>query len=149
MLPSMPSSNASAPCRLEWRPSRWVAIALCLLTVFSVPSLLASDLPRPFAWLIAVVASTAGWRSMGRELRRPTCEIWMAGDGQVTVDGEAVHAFAIDWRGPIAFLSWRDAEGRMQRRSFWPDTLPPPRRRELRLAARDRMAPPETGGMAH
>ena len=50
-------------------------------------------------------------------------------------DGLAVERFRIDWRGPLAFVSWRDGHGRTFRRSLWPDTLSAAGRRELRLAA--------------
>lgn len=52
-----------------------------------------------------------------------------------TVDGIPVQGLVLQWRGPLAFLGWRDADGRMQRLSWWPDTLPADLRRELRLAA--------------
>ncbi|MEE7566640.1 hypothetical protein HH297_09445, partial [Xanthomonas sp. Kuri4-3] len=45
-----------------------------------------------------------------------------------------VAAFRVEWRGPLAQLSWRDGR-RRERLLFWPDTLPPAQRRELRLAA--------------
>ena len=55
----------------------------------------------------------------------------------------------VEWRGALAFLRWRDAAGRTQRRGFWPDTLPAGKRRELRLAAPARPGAPELSGMAH
>ena len=54
---------------------------------------------------------------------------------RVLVDGVAVAQPRLQWRGPLAVLSWRDAGGHSRYRSWWPDTLPPARRRELRLAA--------------
>jgi toxin CptA len=67
------------------------------------------------------------------------------GEGQATVDGQIVDGLRVDWRGPLAFVAWRDAEGRVVRRSLWPDTLSAARRRELRLAVRpggDGQSPP-------
>ena len=122
---------------------------MCVLAVLVVPSLLASDLPRLTAWPLAMAALTAGAWSMAREMRRPACDIVIEADGRAIVDGQPVEAFAVAWRGPLAFLRWRDVEGCPQHRSFWPDTLPARQRRELRLAARERSVPPETGGMAH
>jgi toxin CptA len=43
----------------------------------------------------------------------------------------------LQWRGPLAFLRWRDSDGRMHRLAWWPDVLPVAARRELRLAALD------------
>jgi toxin CptA len=143
------SSNASAPCRLEWRPSRWLLAALIVLTVLAACSLLASALPRSVAWPSALVAIMVGTRQLRRESRRTACPIVVAADGRATVDGAQVQGFAVDWRGPLAFAHWRDANGLSRRCSFWPDTLPGPRRRELRLAAAPRPGAPGAGGMAH
>ena len=55
------------------------------------------------------------------------------------LDGEAIHDVAVQWRGPLAFLSWRGTEGRVHRLSWWPDTLAVGPRRELRLAAMARL----------
>ena len=40
------SSPGSAPCRLEWRPSRWLLSALTLLSTLAPLAVLGSDLPR-------------------------------------------------------------------------------------------------------
>jgi toxin CptA len=52
-----------------------------------------------------------------------------------TLDGQPIDNVRLQWRGPLAFLFWRDRQGRPQRLSWWPDTLPAASRRELRLAA--------------
>ncbi|MBC7990151.1 MAG: hypothetical protein H7Y19_11290 [Luteimonas sp.] len=146
---SILSSNASAPCRLEWRPSRWVVAALCLLPVLATFSLIASDLPRPVAWPSAVAVFAAGLRRASHESRRRACAIVIAADGRTTVDGQPVEDLDVEWRGTLACLRWRDAGGRTQRRGFWPDTLPAGKRRELRLAAPARPGAPGANGMAH
>jgi toxin CptA len=131
----MRSSNASAPCRFELRPSRWrtgATLALAVLTPFAV---LVSDFSPVVAWPLAVVALSAGLALAWRERRRPVHAVVIDGSGTATVDGIAVDRFRIDWRGPLAFVSWRDGNGRTQRRSLWPDTLSAAHRRELRLAA--------------
>jgi toxin CptA len=95
---------------------------------------LASDLP---AWVGGTVAALAGCFALGlavRELRGGTHQVVIDGSGGATVDGQAVEGFRIDWRGALGFVSWRDAAGRLHRRSVWPDTLTPALRRELRLA---------------
>ena len=53
----------------------------------------------------------------------------------VRVDGEPMHEAHLQWRGPLAFLAWRDAAGRHGHLAWWPDTLDTGARRELRLAA--------------
>jgi toxin CptA len=122
---------------------------LILLGLFAGLSLLASDLPRGFAWPVAFAA--AGWGAWlaRREWRRKPLAVRWRGDGVLFVEEERVEVAELHWRGPLAFLSWRDAAGRRHRLAWWPDTLPAPRRRELRLAAaaaeaarqRARMAP--------
>jgi toxin CptA len=131
----MRSSNASAPCRFELRPSRWLIGALLALGTLAPAAALLSEMPRLVAWPLAVLTLFAGVRSARAEARRSPQTVIIDGDGVAHIDGHAVEAFRVDWRGPLAFLSWRDGQGRAQRRSLWPDMLAPALRRELRLAA--------------
>jgi toxin CptA len=129
------SSNASAPCRLEWQPSRWLAIALAGLGVLGACAVLASEVPRPVDWLIAIAALCWGLRQAQAEMARlPTQLVWTA-NGSLGIDGESVAHARLRWRGPIAFLDWRNRAGRRTVLGWWPDTLAAPQRRELRLAA--------------
>lgn len=145
----MRSSNASAPCRFELRPSRWLVGAMLALAALAPFSVLRSEMPRGYAWPLAGLALGAGLWLAWREWRSPRRTLVIDGEGRVLVDGAEAQAFRIDWRGPLAFVSWRDPAGRACRRSLWPDTLPAPLRRELRLVAdrldagrtRGRMAP--------
>jgi len=130
----MRSSNTSAPCRFELRPSRALAGAMLMLAVLVPWAALASDLP---VWIGGLLAASAVCFALGLavgELRRDTQEVTIDASGAAVVDGRAVEAFRIDWRGTLGFASWRDADGRTHRRSLWPDTLSPALRRELRLA---------------
>jgi len=67
--------------------------------------------------------------------------------GTVSLDGRRLDDARLHWRGPILRLDWREA-GRGYALLWWPDTLPPARRRELRLASAALAAPPRTESMA-
>lgn len=137
---SMLSSSASSPCRLELRSSAWLQAALLALSLLAPLALWLSEAPAALAWPLGLAAMVWGLWTIRHERRRPVRTLLVPGDGPVRVDAEVVEDFALHWRGPIAFLSWRDAQGRIQRHALWPDTLPPPARRELRLAAGARRA---------
>lgn len=142
-------SNASAPCRLEWGPSRLLVGALLTLGVLGAGSILASEAPRLAAWPLALVAVTYAIWLARCERRRPHRRLILAtAEARATLDDVPVSDFAVQWRGPLAFLQWRDADGMRQRRQLWPDTLKAPARRELRLAMIARAAAPRAGSMA-
>ena len=122
--------------RIEWRPSRWLLTAILVLGVLAAFSILASEMPRPLAWPLALAALVHGTRLFRRERRRTPLSFVLRGEATpALVDGVAVEGFELQWRGPLAFARWCDRQGRCQRRTWWPDTLPSARRRELRLAA--------------
>lgn len=149
MPKSRRSSTASAPCRLEWRPSWLLAGSLLALGLLAATGILGSAIPAAAAWpSAALVVGYGGWLGV-RELRRPVRRLTIAdGAGAVIVDGVAVAAFAVQWRGPLAFVHWRDASGPRRRLQFAPDTLDLPARRELRLAMIARAAARAAGSMA-
>ena len=129
-------SSASVSCRLEWRPSRWVIGALLALGLLAAWAVWASGMPRPVAWPLAVSALVyAGWRARS-ESKLPSHTLFLPGNElPVMLDGRPIERLRMQWRGPLAFLLWRDGQGRPHRLSWWPDTLPSASRRELRLAA--------------
>lgn len=130
------SYSTSAPCRLEWRPSRWLIALLVVLGLLAASSAVASDLPRWLAWPLALVALAHGLRLARCEAGKPRRDVVIGGDGAVvTIDAIKVERFVVHWRGPLAFASWRDDQGRACRLAWWPDTLRRDSRRELRLAA--------------
>lgn len=145
-MPNSPhSSPGSAPCRLEWRPSRWLLAALLILSLLAPLSVLGSDLPRPLAWPLAIAAAARGlWlarRESGRAPRQLVLGAARTPGGPLdTLDGRPLQACHVTWRGPLAFVHVVDRAGRGERLAWWPDTLPPPSRRELRLAAAARAA---------
>ena len=129
-------SSVSVSCRLEWRPSRWVIGALLALGMLAAFSVLVSAMPRWAAWPLSVLVLAYGVWKARQEWRSPGHELFFPGtDLPVTLDGQPIDDAKLQWRGPMAFLLWRDRRGRPMRLSWWPDTLPAARRRELRLAA--------------
>ncbi|MFI8717730.1 hypothetical protein ACIGHF_07545 [Stenotrophomonas sp. NPDC077464] len=138
-MPSSPTSSpGSAPCRLEWRPSRWQLAAHLLFAALMPWVAHASALPPLAQWplglLAAAIVSGQAWRYARR---RPHAIVIPASDRPACVDGQPVEALALHDRGPLLQLCWR-CHGRRQACLFWPDTLTATRRRELRLAIRSR-----------
>ena len=154
MSKSRRSSSASANsetrcCRLEWRPSRWLGALLWSLALLAPFSLIASDLPRGVAWPLALVVSVRAMSDARRYRTQPHRQLAIpAGRGAATCDGQRIGALQLGWRGPLAFLRWRDAAGARQWLSFWPDTLPAGTRRELKLAMQRREAASDEASMA-
>ena len=139
MSKSRRSSIASAPCRLEWRPSRWLGAMLWSLAFLAPFALIASDLPRIVAWPLASAAF--GWAVFDARRYRtmpPRQLLIPAGRGAATCDGERIDELHAGWRGPLAFLRWRGRDGRVHRVSWWPDTMDAGMRRELRVALQRR-----------
>ncbi|MEO6364658.1 MAG: hypothetical protein ABIO38_01195 [Luteimonas sp.] len=149
MSKSHRSSVASPRCRLDWRPSYWVIVALLALTALGVFSILVSEIPHPVAWPMAASALGYGLWLTRVEARRPARSfLWPGNEAPVMLDGEPVHEVEVQWRGSLAFVRWRGKRGRIQRASWWPDTLPAASRRELRLAAPMAIASRQRGAMA-
>ncbi len=98
-------------------------------------AVLASEMPRGPAWVLALTAALQGFRLARREAARPVCLWVFPAEGRVTVDGVPVREPRLVWRGPLAILYWRDGKGVRRTLGWWPDTLPAAARRELRLAA--------------
>lgn len=143
-------------CALEWRPSRWLLAVLMLLPPLAAFALIESNLPRMAAWSLAagvLLLGTWRWRREARRSPRQIvlksavsdaqAEIGAGGQGvyatRVEVDGTVVEDWTLHWRGPLAFASYRikggSSNGRRETLSWWPDTLPARKRRELRLAS--------------
>jgi toxin CptA len=106
-----------------------------MLGILGAVSAINSEMPRALAWPSALAACLQGLFLARRELRSPVREWLWPVAGPPTVDGVAVEAVVIRWRGPLAFLRWRAAGGRIHRLAWWPDVLDCRARRELRLAA--------------
>jgi toxin CptA len=122
------------PFRLELRASRWPQAMLIALAALAPLSLWLSALPAGLRVPGMVLSAIAALWAARRESRRPLRLLELAADGEARVDGQPAQALAAEWRGPLAVLRWRDGQGRVQRFALWPDTLPAPQRRALRLA---------------
>ncbi len=132
----MASSPASSTFRLDWRPSRVLALSLMVLGLLSGASLLASRLPPAVKPPAALLALSQGLRLARREAGRAPCTLaWTGGDAPLRMKDQVLVARRLHLRGPLAVLTARDADGRVQRFCWWPDTLSPGLRRQLRLAA--------------
>ena len=120
-------------------------VALGALAAFSV---LASEMPRMLAWPLAFAAVVDGAGLARRHRRAPVRALcWTAGRPP-EIDGKALDAAVLHWRGPLAFLRWRDAGGRARRLAWWPDTLPRAARRELKLVAQATVDTPAAPSVA-
>jgi toxin CptA len=92
-------------------------------------------LPSPAAVPLACTAIVYGECLARRESRRGVPEIVIPpGEAVATINGSPMRNLHVQWRGPLAFLDWRDEEGRRRYLQGWPDNLPQAERRELRLA---------------
>lgn len=137
----MSSSDASSPCRLEWRRSRWLPVALCVLAFAAIAALWLSDLPRIACGIGSVlVLAYAGWL-LHREAHRPACVLsWPGGDApwQVECDDhtESLRHVGASFRGGLVALTLADADNKLRHYLWWPDTLDARGRRALRLAMR-------------
>jgi toxin CptA len=100
----------------------------------------------PPAWATAMGLAGIGWglRRARMDLAQPACTLAWRGEGEVEIRGTggalALSAVNVRWRGALATLEGRDPAGKLRRLAWWPDTLPPPARRALRLATDHRPA---------
>ena len=144
----MRSSNACAPCRLEWRPSRWVIGSLLILGVMGAFSAWTSEMPRAMAGALAAASVIHGaWLAGCEARRRPRQLVWPIG-GIPLLDDVELRDVDLQRRGPLAFLQWRSESGRIERLSWWVDTLSAHERRELTLAAAGTAGAPKPATMA-
>jgi toxin CptA len=123
-------------------------VALCAIGLLGAIAVISSEMPRVLAWPLAMGgAFHAAWLAH-RESRRPRCELVWPMEGDPILDGHVLRRARLDWRGPLAFLRWRDDQGRLRHLAWWPDTLSTQARRELRLAAASRVSTRPAASMA-
>ena len=148
-MPTSPTwSSASAICQLEWRPSPMLGWALRVLGGLAAVAVLNCELPSLAAWFVALAALAYGAWLGHRHGRQPVRRLWWIAGRAPEIDGVALREAQVHWRGPLAFLRGRDADGRPLRLAWWPDTLPRAARRELRLVAQVAPVTPSTPAMA-
>ena len=94
-----------------------------------------SGMPGMFQRPLAVCACLAAIVCAYREHRRPPRVFIVRSDASATLDAMPLTNHHVHWRGTLAFLRARDAQGRVHRLAFWPDTLDARGRRALRLAS--------------
>jgi toxin CptA len=122
---------------------------LTVLGLLAAWSVLLSEMPPWAAWPMAAGVLAYTLFLIRQERRKPVRQlVFPGGDSPVQLDGMVVESAIVQWHGPLAFVTWREPGGGRQRLSWWPDTLPPGRRRELRLAAGHEDASRRRPGMA-
>ena len=139
-------SAASPTCRLEWRPSRLRAACLLVVATIAAASLALTALPARAAFALGAFCLGAGAWHAWRDLQEAPGTLVLRGDPATAtwVDSSGAIDLAdltVRRRGALATVEWRDPAGKLRRLAWWPDTLPAPARRALRLAA-GRPAPP-------
>jgi toxin CptA len=108
---------------------------LRVLGLLAAIAVVASELPLMIAMPLASGAVLYGEWLARRESKRAVAEIIIPPNEAVpTIDGLPMEDLRVQWRGPLAFLRWRDGQGRRRYLQGWPDNLAPGERRELRLA---------------
>ena len=138
MSKSRRSSIASVPCRLEWRPSRWLgAMSWALALLACVIERLRAECAAENH--VTVYVPNAPLTPLAEGVQCDTC----AG-----LDGAPIVDLRFGWRGPLAFACWRDGTGRSHRASWWPDTLDAGMRRELKVVMLRRDPAAEPASMA-
>ncbi|MCX7034919.1 MAG: hypothetical protein NT046_13320 [Arenimonas sp.] len=136
----MPLSTSSSTCRIDWRPSRWLAAALVALGVMAALSLCLSALPLAAKLAGSTLALAEGLRLARGHLAQPPLALdWLGGDEPAYLTGRdgvcRLDGVTVLLRGPLATLAGTDPQGRLRRLGWWPDTLAADGRRQLRLAA--------------
>ncbi|MEG3788593.1 hypothetical protein V1318_00500 [Lysobacter sp. CCNWLW3] len=124
-----------------------LACALVLIGLLAAVSVLASECPWPWSPALAAGAALYGAWLARRELRASPQALVVAADA-VSLDGVPLDQPVLQWRGPLAWLRYRDAAGRLRHRFWWPDILDAAGRRELRLAWPVQAPTPDSLSMA-
>ena len=108
----------------------------------------ASEMPRAMAAVLAAASVGYGaWLARCEARQIPRMLVWPTG-GTPLLDDVELRDVHLQRRGPLAFLQWRHDDGRIERLSWWVDTLSAHERRELTLAAAGAAGAPKPTTMA-
>lgn len=110
-----------------------LASLLALMGMLGGLAALASEMPALLAVPLSVLSLGHGVALARREAKRAP-SLLVVGRGVAWLDGRRIGELTLDWRGPLAFLRFREGNGPWRRLVWWPDTLEVRSRRELRLA---------------
>lgn len=139
-------SRSSSSFLIDWRPSRFLAVARGLLALMAVLCLGLSALPLVWAAPAALlVLASSAWR-IRRDHRAAPASLRIADDGawvvllQPQTRPLLLHNAEIGVRGPLAWVRARDPAGRIRAWMWWPDPSDSEGMRKLRLACGGRNA---------
>ena len=126
-------STASSSCRIDWRPSPLLCLALLALGLLAGAGVLMSELPFAARIVLALAAAGQGARMAWREWRLAPCTLEIGADGQASLDGMGLESTRLRLRGALASLEWRGADRSRGALVWCADTLPVAARRQLLL----------------
>jgi toxin CptA len=131
-------SSESSSCRIDWRPSRLLCVALAGLGALAAIAVSLSALPLGWKLALAFAALARGAVLARREWNLPPCTLSFeleGGEPVIRRSGreEPMHAPQLALRGVFAAMRWRDGNGRARALRWAPDTLGPAGRHCLRL----------------
>lgn len=134
----MSSSSESSSCRIDWRPSRLLCVALAGLGLLGAIAVGLSGLPPLFKPPLALLALWHGWRLARAEWRQPHRSLLFGAGSEppmLIAAGvrEPVPGARLQLRGSLATLAWRDPAGRPRALRWFADSLSARDRRQLRL----------------
>lgn len=127
-------------CRLEWRPSVYLQILLCLLMVLAIISTGISALPWYFTIPLCLLVLYGTVLQIGKLKASPRYSLfWRAGDDQLSLNfgqlEESLSRPRCHQQGPLWIISALDASRQNRYFVFLPDTISDSQRRLLRLVA--------------
>ena len=127
---------------IQWRPSYRLAQVIAILVGLALLSIALSGLTPQVQYVAMIGLLGGGCMRVGRFLSQchRLLRIPWNRTLPVSVDGEQVRDFTLQWRGSIALLSWTRANGHQERVQCWPDTVSIAHRRALSLAMHVRQA---------
>jgi hypothetical protein len=144
---SIASSGCPPNPFLEWRPSRWLCLALLALGGLGALGIALSAMPVALKPPAVAAAVLGGLRAARREGARAPLALRFAADGSLRAGPEAsARRFSrvrLRVRGGCAWLHARGDAGAPLRLAWWPDTLVGEEARVLRLAAAGAFSPTE------